>query len=257
MDILPGVIFYKDEDGRYIYANKECRDFNKLRGIDNIIGKTDIEINPNKKLVEKFLHDDAIISGTKTSIFNEVIFENPDGTKNYREVVKMPLIDGIGNILGIVGRSIDITEKVIAQERLKYLSYTDILTEVNNKTSFEERAEELSKESYLPLGLIMGDTNGFNRIIRASSELQNVAQGVLHHHERGDGKGYPMGLKGEEIPIISRIVSVSDAYDVVTNDRIYKKAVNSEESIEEIKRCSGTQFDPRVVEAFLEFLKRL
>lgn len=90
------------------------------------------------------------------------------------------------------------------------------------------------------------------RIIRASSELQNVALGVLHHHERWDGTGYPMGLKGKEIPLFARIITLVDSYDVMTNDRIYKKAIGEAEAIEEIKRCSGTQFDPRIVEAFLE-----
>ncbi|HEY5557817.1 MAG TPA: HD domain-containing phosphohydrolase [Acetobacterium sp.] len=61
------------------------------------------------------------------------------------------------------------------------------------------------------------------RIIKASSELQNVALGVLHHHERWDGTGYPMGLKGAEIPLFARIITLVDSYDVMTNDRIYKK----------------------------------
>ena len=90
------------------------------------------------------------------------------------------------------------------------------------------------------------------RIINATSELQSIAKAVLYHHERWDGTGYPMGLKGEQIPIISRIISVCDAFDVMTNDRIYKKAISKEDAIAEVKRCSGTQFDPKVVESFLK-----
>jgi len=74
------------------------------------------------------------------------------------------LIDSIGNVIGIVGRSIDITKEKIVQERLKYLSYTDILTGANNRTSFEERAREYNKECYLPLGIIMGDVNGLKLV---------------------------------------------------------------------------------------------
>ncbi|MGL5313672.1 MAG: sensor domain-containing diguanylate cyclase/phosphohydrolase [Peptostreptococcaceae bacterium] len=92
------------------------------------------------------------------------------------------------------------------------------------------------------------------RIINASSELHNVAKCVLTHHERWDGKGYPLGLKGEEIPLISRIISIVDSYDVMTHDRIYKKAMKKEEAIKEIKRCSGTQFDPKIVQYFIEYI---
>jgi len=451
IDVLPGATFYKDKESKYIYANKACRDFYLERGVDNILGKTDGEINQNKKLAEKFLQEDQKIVATKTALFNEVVFQNKDGQKEYREVVKMPVMDDTGNVIGIVGRATDITEKRNHQERLKYLSYTDILTGANNRTSFEERAKEFGKEHCLPLGIIMGDVNGLKlvndtfghqegdkllmelvnvlklvckdigetfriggdefvilipktslkycetiikrivskceeyhsdlfklsvclgssikktiykdvyetlkeaedkvyrqkllqktsikssilnslkiglgiksletkehtqrviinavkvgekldlemseidelrivaelhdigkigidqdmllkpgkltveeyeimkthsekgyRIIRASSELQNVALGVLHHHERWDGTGYPMGLKGKEIPLFARIITLVDSYDVMTNDRIYKKAIGEAEAIEEIKRCSGTQFDSRIVEAFLE-----
>ena len=90
------------------------------------------------------------------------------------------------------------------------------------------------------------------RIIKASSELKEVAESVLYHHERLDGRGYPIGLKGEEIPLLSRIISVCDSYDVMTSDRVYKKAMSKEDAIEELKRCSGTQFDPSLVKVFIE-----
>lgn len=92
------------------------------------------------------------------------------------------------------------------------------------------------------------------RIINASSELHNVAKCVLTHHEKWDGKGYPLGLKGEEIPLISRIISIVDSYDVMTHDRIYKKAISKEDAIRELKVCSGTQFDPNIVKYFIEYL---
>lgn len=93
------------------------------------------------------------------------------------------------------------------------------------------------------------------RIVQASNELYEVGINILTHHERWDGTGYPIGLKGDEIPLISRIVSIVDAYDAMTNDRVYKKAITKEEAIEEMKRCAGTQFDPRLVELFLEILQ--
>lgn len=75
---------------------------------------------------------------------------------------------------------------------------------------------------------------------------------ILYHHERYDGKGYPMGLKGEDIPIEGRILAVVDTFDAITSDRPYRKGRNIEAAIKEIKDNSGTQFDPVIVEAFLK-----
>lgn len=95
------------------------------------------------------------------------------------------------------------------------------------------------------------------RIVKASNQLDNVAKGVLAHHERWDGNGYPLKLEGEKIPLVSRIVSVADSYDAMTNNGIYKKCLNKEEAIEELKRCSGKQFDPIIVKAFIEYLEEI
>lgn len=95
------------------------------------------------------------------------------------------------------------------------------------------------------------------RIARSSPELQSVAKYILFHHERFDGNGYPKGLKGEEIPLLSRILAVADSYDAMVNDRCYRKAMPKEEAIAEIKRCSGSQFDPKVTDYFLKALEKI
>jgi HD-GYP domain-containing protein (c-di-GMP phosphodiesterase class II) len=74
---------------------------------------------------------------------------------------------------------------------------------------------------------------------------------VLCHQERFDGKGYPRGLKGEEIPLGARIFSVVDTFDAMTSDRPYRAALRIDQARDEIRRCAGTQFDPRVADAFL------
>ena len=92
------------------------------------------------------------------------------------------------------------------------------------------------------------------------SQMRDVASdatpAILHHHEHFDGSGYPDGLVGEEIPLGSRILLVTDAFDAMTTDRPYRKATSVEAAVEEIKRCSGSQFDPQVVEVFLRILSR-
>ena len=75
---------------------------------------------------------------------------------------------------------------------------------------------------------------------------------VLHHHERWDGHGYPTGSAGEDIPIEARVLAVADAYDAMTSDRPYRRALTPEQAISELECCAGTQFDPDVVAVFAE-----
>jgi diguanylate cyclase (GGDEF)-like protein len=85
-------------------------------------------------------------------------------------------------------------------------------------------------------------------------EVEPVASWVLHHHERWDGDGYPSNLAGEQIPIGSRIILVADAYDAMLSDRVYRASMTPEAAVDELTRCAGSQFDPVVVEVFLEGL---
>ena len=93
------------------------------------------------------------------------------------------------------------------------------------------------------------------RIAHTVPELANIADYILAHHERWDGKGYPKGLVGKEIPLLSRILSVVDAYDAMTQDRSYRKALAVSEAKEELRRHAGTQFDPQIVDVFLTYLE--
>ncbi len=89
-------------------------------------------------------------------------------------------------------------------------------------------------------------------ILRAIPPLQPTLPLIKHHHERWDGTGYPDGLAGEEIPLGARIIAVAEAYDIMTQGAPWKEPLSLEEAKAEIQRCAGTQFDPRVVEAFLQ-----
>lgn len=92
------------------------------------------------------------------------------------------------------------------------------------------------------------------RIALSSADLSGVADLILKHHERWDGSGYPLGLKGEEIPIYCRILAVIDAFDTMTHNRPYSKAKSKKEAISELIRCGGNHFDPEVVNAFISIL---
>ena len=93
-------------------------------------------------------------------------------------------------------------------------------------------------------------------IVKPIGGLPRLGDGVLYHHERWDGMGYPAGLKGKDIPLIARIVNVADSYDTITTARSYKKATPPPVAFEELRKCAGTQFDPEVVEAFYQAYKK-
>ncbi len=93
------------------------------------------------------------------------------------------------------------------------------------------------------------------KIAISSTQLTPIAKGILYHHEWWDGNGYPKGLKETKIPLISRIISIVDAYDVMRRGRPYKQAISKIKAINELIKCSGTQFDPNLISKFIEIIK--
>ena len=91
-----------------------------------------------------------------------------------------------------------------------------------------------------------------HRIASSADDLSGIADWILKHHERWDGKGYPWGVAGEDIPIQCRILAIADAYDAMTSDRPYRKAMHHQDALAELRRNAGTQFDPTLVEKFIE-----
>ena len=99
---------------------------------------------------------------------------------------------------------------------------------------------------------IMKDhTSRGEKMIKNVKKLHSVASWLKSHHERWDGRGYPCGLKGTEIPLFARVIAIADTYDAMTSTRPYRKALPHEVAIQEIKRCAGMQFDPELAEIFV------
>jgi HD-GYP domain-containing protein (c-di-GMP phosphodiesterase class II) len=136
--------------------------------------------------------------------------------------------------------------------RLKQLCYTAVLHDVGkilvpelvlNRPRKPTRTEFFILHQHPSFGALLASY--FN----LPAELRVRTQ---HHHERWDGRGYPHKLGGEDIPLMARIVQVADTYDAMVSDRPYRKALSHEEAARELRRCEGKQFDPRVIEAFLD-----
>jgi len=107
----------------------------------------------------------------------------------------------------------------------------------------------LSEEEYKHVRL---HSETGERILIPIVDDEEILKAVRHHHERYDGWGYPDGLRGEQIPRMARIIAVADSFDAMTSERSYRQAMTKEEACAEIERCSGSQFDPEVSEAFLK-----
>jgi diguanylate cyclase (GGDEF)-like protein len=119
--------------------------------------------------------------------------------------------------------------------------------------SILEKAGSLTKEEY---DAVKKHPEVGYRILSSAGVYQEILEGVLYHHERYDGRGYPEGLKGEEIPLLARILTVCDAYDAMRSDRPYRKALTKNEAVKELENCSGTQFDPKITHFFIKMLSK-
>ena len=110
----------------------------------------------------------------------------------------------------------------------------------------------------IPVAVALGSNLGHreeyvrNAIASLGRSIQNIQKIVRHHHERWDGSGYPDSLKGDLIPLASRMIAIADAYDTMITERTYKRSRTRQEAFEELRRCAASQFDPRLVEAFLD-----
>lgn len=151
-----------------------------------------------------------------------------------------------------IGREMGLSVKEM--DEISLLAVLHDIGKVGIKESILQKPGKLTKEEWEEMK--KHPEIGY-RIAQNTPELANVAEYILYHHERWDGQGYPQGLKGEEIPVLCRILAVADAYDAMTSDRTYRKAMNREEAIAELKRNAGTQFEPEVVEKFINCLHKL
>ena len=453
MENIPDQIYFKDKNSCFVrISNQQAENFG-LENPEEAIGKTDFDFFSNEHAKQAYEDEQRIIKTGQAIINLEEKETFKDKEDRWVSTSKMPWYDNDKNIIGIFGVTRDITERKMAEEKIRYLSFHDILTGLYNRAYFEEELKRLDVERQLPITIVMGDVNGLKvindayghdsgdmflrkmadilkesfrqediisrwggdefisilpkahtkdandiikrikklcreksttempisislgtstkrflsediedilrkaedkmyknkisesksvqetlihslkenlrrgnydydesekmrnyailigkklnlsklkleelellmslhnigkialadkimskpgrlsneewkiiknlpeigyRIAESTEKLKPIAESILCHHEWYNGKGYPRGIKGEEIPIISRISFLVNYYEAMTRDRPYRKRLTKEEIIKEIKRCCGTQFDPRIVKIFLEILE--
>ena len=189
-----------------------------------------------RKLLARDSYHSAFLSSLKQSLF-----ERSHETEEHAERL-VELTGRMGKVLGLQASQLNELQLLSTMHDIGKISIDNhILTKPGKLT--EEEWLEMKEHSSI----------GY-RIAMTSPDLQPIAPYILCHHERWDGTGYPQGLQGESIPLLSRILAVADAYDAMTSDRPYSKAMSEEDAVAEIVKGSGTQFDPEVVKLFLEVI---
>jgi hypothetical protein len=141
-------------------------------------------------------------------------------------------------------------------DRVEAIRYAGMLHDVGKlgvPTMVLQKTGKLTEEEYAAIQL--HPMRGLD-IVREIGFLDEALAGIMHHHERIDGRGYPMGLAGDEIPEFARVLAVADAFDSMTSTRSYRGARPTDEAIAELRKWAGTQFDPAFVDAFVAAIKR-
>lgn len=146
-------------------------------------------------------------------------------------------------------------EMRVGKNDLEMLKIGSLLHDIGKLGTYDvilEKVDPLTPEEW---DLIKMHPSKGAAILGPISQLKQAIPIIKYHHERIDGKGYPEGIKGHDIPLLARILCVADSFDAMTADRPYKKALPKEAAIEQLRQKAGTQFDPRVVETFLKIME--
>ncbi len=190
-----------------------------------------------RKLFDQKSHHNAVLSSIMATLF-ERSFETEEHAER------------IGNLCAIVGERLKLSHDDI--DKLKLFAYLHDIGKIGISDQILNKPGPLTEDE-----LVVMKTHpeiGY-RIAMASPDFAPIAELILTHHERWDGTGYPNRLAGERIPLLSRILAVADAYDAMTEDRVYRKALSRETALDEIRKNAGTQFDPQISAMFLEIVE--
>ncbi|ACM20068.1 sensor cyclic diguanylate phosphodiesterase, GAF and GAF domain-containing [Geotalea daltonii FRC-32] len=195
-------------------------------------------------LVNANLYEDLenLFIGTVASLANAIDAKSA-WTKGHSERVM--------RVAGDLARALKLDEATI--ERVKIGGLLHDIGKIGIIEALLEKPEKIAEDDFPPMRL--HPEKGV-AILAPIEQLKGVLPGILHHHERYDGTGYPDQLKGEAIPLEARIITVADSFDAMVSVRPYKKGYTVEDALQELQRCAGTQFDPVVVACFCDHMKQ-
>jgi diguanylate cyclase (GGDEF)-like protein len=194
------------------------------------------QLNQNKIL------ESPVVENNTIALIMKMLFE-----KNNREMLHSSRVSEICENLAI--------RMNFDPEVIKRIKITGMLHDIGKIGIDEKILNKPGKLDEREWGEIKKHCEIGHRILSASNEFITHAEDVLKHHERMDGQGYPNGMNGEEITIVAKIISIADTYDALTSDRTYRKALSEDEALNEIIACSGVQFDPIIVNIFVDMIR--
>lgn len=203
--------------------------------ISNIIQEAAEQLENDRRIVSPIFESHTI------DLIMEILFE-----KNNREMLHSSRVSEICEKIAI---RLHFDQGVV--ERIRITGMLHDIGKIGIDERILNKAERLNEEERSEVR--KHPEIGF-RILSASNEFIIHAEDVLEHHERIDGKGFPKGIKGDEISIVAKIIAIADTFDAITSDRPYRKALSEEKAILEIQRCSGSQFDSEIVKVFVDML---
>ena len=149
-----------------------------------------------------------------------------------------------------MGKKLNLSEK--EQENLYYAALLHDIGKIGISDYILHKPSGLTEEEYIT---IKKHTEIGAEILKGIPMIEGLVVGAKYHHERYDGTGYMEGLSGDDIPLFARIIGLADSYDTMSSDRPYHKGIPREDIIEEIKRCSGTQFDPKLTSIMITLIR--
>jgi len=209
---------------------------NTEQNINDIFKKADDNMYQNK-LSESRSNKNNIVQG----LLNTLAAESYETKEHALRMTKLAL--DFGEKLGLSNAEIN---------RLSLLATLHDIGETNINKEILNKPGKLNKKEW---EIMKNHSEQGYKIASTSEEFALVADEIFSHHEHWDGSGYPEGLKGEEIPYLARIISIIDAYDVMTTERPYSDPISKEEALEEIKSCAGSQFDPELGKTFIRVIQ--
>lgn len=183
-------------------------------------------------------YDSRSLKSNTIKIILNTLFE-----KSQREKMHS---DRVGNISASIARAMGLDEGTI--NKIKAAGFLHDIGKIGIPEDILNKQGVLDKQEW---EVMKSHPERSWRILENTFEFSEISNIVLYHHERWDGNGYPKGIKGEEIPLAARIITVADSYDAMTKERSYRKNISKDEAIEELKQCSQMHFDPHIVDIFI------
>lgn len=200
-----------------------------------------------EKKAEETLHQRKLLNKTKwrNSMLSSIMFALYARSEETEEHCQR-----LAHLSTLIGKELNLPQESL--DELELIAMLHDIGKIGIDDRILKKPGKLNEEEWT---LMKKHTEIGYRIAMSSSDLEPIAPYILTHHERWDGKGYPKGLRGEAIPLLARIIAVVDAYDAMTEDRVYRKALSRAAALEEIGSNAGTQFDPKIAEIFLKIME--